>query len=275
VAADARLYAGAIARVLARAHRHGADDLDAVAERPVFVLGAPRSGTTFVAGSIGRVPGLVDLGELKPWKAAIPRLVSLPEEGAARELRAMLEAIRRYGLVRHLRAIEQSPETAFVLGAVLRAYPEASVVHMVRDPRDVAASLLQKGWLRAGREGRDDVGAPYGHHARFWVEPGREVEFDRADDARRVGWAWRRYVTAARAAPAATVEIRYEELAADPRTASEPLAAHLGADPVILARALSCMHSESVGRWHRNLTTEQVDEVESEAAALMEELGYS
>ena len=86
MAPDTRLFAGAVARVLARAHRHGSGDLAAVAERPVFVLGAPRSGTTFVAGSIGRVPGLVDLGELKPWKSEIPRLASLSEEDAAREL---------------------------------------------------------------------------------------------------------------------------------------------------------------------------------------------
>lgn len=246
-----------------------------MAERPVFVLGAPRSGTTFVAGSIGRVPGLVDLGELQPWKAAIPRLVSSPTEEAARELRAMLEGIRRYGLVRHLRAIEQTPETAFLLEAVVRAYPQASIVHLVRDPRDVAASLLQKGWLRAGRHGHDDAGAPYGRHARFWVEAERASEFDRADEARRAGWAWRRYVSAARAAPSVTLEVRYEELAADPAMASEPLAAHLGADPVILGRALSRMHAESVGRWRRNLAPEQVAEVESEAAELMEELGYS
>jgi hypothetical protein len=44
---------------------------------------------------------------------------------------------------------------------------------------------------------------------------------------------------------------------------------------VILARALSRMHAESVGRWRRNLTPEQVAEVESEAAELMDELGYS
>ena len=183
----ARLYASAVARILARAHRHGSGDLEGVAERPVFVLGAPRSGTTFVAASIGRVPGLVDLGELKPWKSAIPRLVAASEDEAAKELRGMLETVRRYGLVRHLRAVEQSPETAFVLGAVLRAYPQAAIVHMVRDPRDVASSLLQKGWLRAGREGRDDVGEPYGQYARFWVEPGRVEEFDDAATSQRPG----------------------------------------------------------------------------------------
>jgi hypothetical protein len=35
------------------------------------------------------------------------------------------------------------------------------------------------------------------------------------------------------------------------------------------------MHAESVGRWRRNLTPEQVDEVEAEAGELMQELGYS
>jgi hypothetical protein len=274
-AGSPRLYAGAVARVLARARQRSESDLAAVAERPVFVLGSPRSGTSFVARSIGRVPGFADVGELAPWKAAIPELLALPEEQAAAELRRMLEAVRRYGLIRHLRAVEQSPETAFVLAAALQAYPQAAVVHMVRDPRDVAASLLQKGWLRAGRPGRDDVGAPYGHHLRFWVEPERAEEFDAADEARRSGWAWRRYVTAARAAPAQTVEVKYEQLAADPERATEPLAAHIGADPVLLARALSGMHAESVGRWHRNLTAEQVAEVEAEAGELMQELGYS
>jgi Sulfotransferase family len=270
-----RLYAGAVARVLARARKRNDADLAAISERPVFVLGSPRSGTSFVARSIGRVPGFADLGELGPWKAAIPELASLPEETAAEQLRGMLESIRRYGLIRHLRAVEQSPETSFVLAPAIRAYPQAAVVHMIRDPRDVAASLLQKGWLREGRPGHDDVGAPYGPHARFWVEAERADEFDRADEARRAGWTWRSYVSAAQAAPAQTVEVRYEELAADPETASEPLAAHIGADPVLLARALSDIHSESVGRWHRNLTPEQVEEVEAEAGELMQELGYS
>ena len=65
-AAHARLYASTVARVLARARRHGNEDLEAVAERPVFVLGAPRSGTTFTARAIASQPGFVDLGEVAP-----------------------------------------------------------------------------------------------------------------------------------------------------------------------------------------------------------------
>ena len=41
-------------------------------ERLVFVVGCPRSGTTFVGRAIGGLPGFVDFGEVTPWKAALP-----------------------------------------------------------------------------------------------------------------------------------------------------------------------------------------------------------
>jgi Sulfotransferase family len=270
-----RLYGAAAARILARAHRRSERDLEAIAERPVFVLGSPRSGTSFVARSIGRISGFADLGEVAPWKATIPWLVSRPEDEVSDQLRKTLETIRRLGLVRHLRAVEQTPETAFVLPAASRAYPQATVVHMIRDARDVAASLLQKGWLKAERRGHDDVAAPYGAHARFWVEAGRAAEFDAAGEARRAGWAWRRYLTAARASPENTLEVRYEELASDPAAVARKIAEHVGADPLLLAHALADVHSESVGRWRRELSEEQVADVEAEAGPLLRELGYS
>ena len=59
-------------------------------DRLVFVLGSPRSGTTFLAGAIGSVPGFVDLGEVPPVKAAVPELAALPADDAARRLRRIL-----------------------------------------------------------------------------------------------------------------------------------------------------------------------------------------
>jgi len=271
-----RLYGGAAARVARRSRSKDAQNAAEATERPVFVVGAPRSGTTFMAGSLGRLPELVDLGEVGPLKVSIPELAALPEDEAARRFRQTIERVRRLGLARRLRAVEQTPETSFVLAAAVRAYPRASVVLMVRDGRDVVCSLLEKGWLSAERSGADDVGLPYGRHARFWVEPGRIDEFDRASDARRAAWAWRRYLTAARAAaPAATLEVRYEELAADPTAAAGTIAAHIGTEAEPLAEALREVHAESVGRWRRDLTDEQVADVEAEAGGLLRELGYS
>jgi hypothetical protein len=244
-------------------------------ERLVFVVGCPRSGTTFLAGAIGSAPGFVDLGEVHPLKAAIPGLVELTEEEAARRLRRVLETVRRLGLVAGRRGVEQTPEVAFVLAAALRAYPGARAVHIVRDGRDVVSSLLERGWLTAGRSGRDDAGLPYGAHARFWVERERWSEFEGAGGARRAAWAWRRYVTAARAVPDRTLELRFEELTADPRAAAERLAGHLDARAEPLTAALSAARRDSVGRHQSDLSPEQLREVEEEAGPLLRELGYA
>lgn len=271
----AALYGTAAARVGFRAGRSARVSGRRTSQQLVFVVGSPRSGTTFLGSSLGAQPGLIDLGEVKPLKAAIPQLARLPEPDAAARLRRVLERIRRLGLVGHLRAVEQTPETCFVLGAALRAYPEARAVHVLRDGRDVVCSLLERGWLSAGRGGSDDVGYAYGAHTRFWVEPERADEFRRASDAARAAWAWRRHVTAARAVSERTLELRYEELTADPDAAAARLAEHLHLDREPLARTLSAAHASSVGRWRRDLTAEQLADVEDEAGPLLRELGYA
>jgi hypothetical protein len=271
-----RLYGSAAARVARRGRKKAASEATNATGRPVFVVGAPRSGTTFMGNSIGRLPGFVDLGEVGPLKVAIDELAALPEEESARRFHRIIERVRRLGLARRLRAVEQTPETSFVLGAALRAYPEGKAVHMVRDGRDVVCSLLEKGWLRAERGGADDVGSPYGEQARSWVEPERVREFQAASEATRAAWAWRRYLTAARAgAPEATIEVRYEDLASDPDGTAARIAAHIDVDASELAKPLRDVHSESVGRWRRDLTDEQVADVEAQAGALLRELGYS
>ena len=266
------LYGGAAARVASRGRSK--DGVADATERPVFVVGSPRSGTSFMDGCLGGLSGFVDLGEVGPLKVSLSELARLPEEEAARRLRRTLERVRRLGLARRLRAVEQTPETSFVLPAALRAYPEAKVVHMVRDGRDVVCSLLAKGWLRE-REGADDVGMPYGAYARSWVEPERVQEFERSSEARRAAWAWRRYLSAVRATAPGALEVRYEELAADPAATAQRIAAHIDADVEPLVQALRAVHAESVGRWRRDLTPEQLADVEAEAGPLLRELGYA
>jgi len=236
-------------------------------ERLVFVVGCPRSGTTFVGRAIGGLPGFVDFGEVTPWKAA------LPERPSAAELRTILERIRRIGLAWGLRGVEQTPETAHVLDAALEAYPEALAVHVVRDGRDVVCSLLERGWLNAETEGRDDAHLTYGAEPRFWVEPERREEFAHVGDARRCAWAWRRYVEAVRASGAGDrlLEIRYEELA----SMADRLAEFLDADATSTHRALDRFRDSSIGRWQKELTPEQLADVEAEAGSLLADLGYS
>jgi hypothetical protein len=259
------LYVRGARRVL----RSGAS-LGALDDRLVFVFGCPRSGTTFLAGSIGAVPGFVDLGEVPPLKAAIPRLHGLEPDAAAPTLRRIVDRVRRLGLAGSRRGVEQTPETAFVLQAVARAFPEATFVHALRDGRDVVCSLLERGWLSRGRSGADDAGNAYGSRARFWVEPGREREFEAASDVRRAAWAWRRYVTAVRESGVPYREVRYEELGA----AAETLAPLLGCPAEPLAAALARAHGSSVGRYRGELSAAQVAEVEGELDPLLSASGY-
>lgn len=242
-------------------------------DRLVFVVGSPRSGTTFLAGAIGSLPGFVDLGELAPVKAAVPELAALPPAEAARRLRRTLAVSRRVGLVGSVRAVEQTPELAHLATVLPLAFPDATIVHIVRDGRDVACSLLEKPWLRREQPSSDDAGVPYGSYARFWVEPDRRAEFEAASDARRAAWVWRSYVTAARAA-ASAVEVRYEQVAADGAAVAAELAQRLDGPPGPLAAALERAHGESVGRYRRDLTSEQLAEVEQEAGTLLRDLGY-
>ncbi len=269
IARSTALYGRSAVRIARRRRKLGSE------ERLVFVVGSPRSGTTFTGRALGSLPGFVDLDEVQPWKAAIPELLGQPEELVARRLRQILQRVRTLALAGGLRGVEQTPETSFVLAAALRAYPDALAVHVVRDGRDVATSLLERGWLSAERTGADDAGLAFGPYARFWVEPGREQEFSEVSDATRAAWAWRRYVTAAAAVPARTAVVRYEQLVSDPAAAAAAVAERLGADAELVTAAFARAHDTSAGRWRRDLTPEQLADVEREAGDALAALGYA
>jgi Sulfotransferase family len=243
-------------------------------DRFVFVVGSPRSGTTFLGSAIGSVPGLLDLGEVEPLKDAIRRIATLDQARTAAEIRRLLNRSRRLSLVGGLRPVEQTPEVAHILPAVVEAFPEGRVVHAVRDGRDVVCSLLERGWLRAGNRGRDYAGPPFGPRARFWVEEERREEFPQVSDARRAAWAWRRYVTAVRGSGVLVTEVRYERMATDPEAVGAELAEGLRISAPDMIAALRRAHTESIGRYTRDLTTEQLDDVMAEAGELLDELGY-
>jgi Sulfotransferase family len=248
--------------------------LGALDDRMVFVFGCPRSGTTFLAGAIGSAPGFVDLGEVHPLKSAVPELATLPVDVAAARVRRMLALTRRLGLVGSRRGVEQTPETAFILPVVARAFPRAQLIHLVRDGREVVCSLLERGWLSRGRDGADDVGTGFGAHARFWVEPGREEEFAAASDARRAAWAWRRHVSAVRASGVPCQELRYEEVVTSPERTAQRLGGLIGAPADTFAGGLRAAHTGSLGRHRTLLSSEQLAEVEDEAGSELAAFGY-
>jgi hypothetical protein len=75
--------------------------------------------------------------------------------------------------------------------------------------------------------------------------------------------------------PERTIELRYEALVENPRAEADRLATALGSEPAPLRDAFAQVHDASVDRWRRNLTPQQIADVEVEAGGLLAELGYA
>lgn len=254
--------------------------------RPVFVLGAPRSGTTFLGSCIGALPEVSYHFEPRVTKAAARAVYdgSWSPQRAARVFRSAYRLLLLAGADGGRRFAEKNPENCFIVPFLARTFPDAQFVQIVRDGRDVAVSHAEKPWLAAdsagsGRRGRG--GQAWGPWARWWVEPERAAEFEAASDLTRTAWSWRRFTESANAGlatlPAERVlRVRYEEVVTDPVAAARTLATFLGHEevPAELLAALGTADPGSVGRWRQALDPAGLADVEAEAGALLAELGY-
>jgi hypothetical protein len=143
--------------------------------RPIFVVGCPRSGTTLVQCILSASSHAFSLPETHFFSWALPVLGVTPSTRLAvadlRAARAALESEAEFSLpaefwselesrtglcaldvfvaaVEHccpepgLRAIEKTPRHVLHLDTIGNAFPDAAFVNVVRDPLDVASSLL-------------------------------------------------------------------------------------------------------------------------------------
>lgn len=212
---------------------------------PVFIVGAPRSGTTLLQTL---VDGYSDIA-IPPESHVFARFAGLFERygDLARDRNVALLArdlltdvrITRWGLtvsvdefcrtltersvrgvLTHLFALyarqqgkprwgEKTPAHALYLAEISRIFPDAKFIHLVRDGRDVAESLRR---------------VPFGKKS-IWAS------------ARR----WRRSVLACRAfaqavGPGVMLEVRYEDLVEDPQAQVNRILTFLGAALVDVGR---------------------------------------
>jgi tetratricopeptide (TPR) repeat protein len=127
------------------------------AERPILVMGSPRSGTTLVESILAAAPGASSGGEMKILRLAclgfsppspdrVTRFVQ--EFGGARAAWERVAATyvdrldRRFGTADGV--VDKGLVNYLYLGAVALALPGARIIHVRRDPMDVAWSCFRR-----------------------------------------------------------------------------------------------------------------------------------
>jgi hypothetical protein len=233
----------------------------------VFLVGARRSGTNWLHTLMALHPRLVNvpsethlfytLAELQ--KRFQHGLLSSPNTGATYLPRAELIASFRQlcdrafafqlgaDAAHDVMLVERTPLHAQHLDLIAEIYPDAAVVHLIRDGRDVAASLARQPW---GPESIADA-------AQEWVDTVGKARAHRAP----------RYI-----------EIRHEDLMRDVVDTMRALFDFLGLDlPDDMAGKLQAAARIPVNRSPQQHTPEEANdrqEVERIAGPLLAELGY-
>ncbi|MEQ1930122.1 MAG: sulfotransferase [Parvularculaceae bacterium] len=258
---------------------------------PIFIGGCPRSGTTLLRALLDSHPSIVCGPELR----AFPALASLSADmrrvmGETLAVHYRLPAERLDAVFAELigsfleplreksgkaRAAEKTPANALHFAELARLFPEAHFVQIIRDGRDVVASLLAMDWKDDRTGARLAVTTDAGAAARAWA--------DHIAGGRAAGAAGGRYR-----------ELRYERLVENAEREMRTLTAFLnepwsdavlafntvnragqGANESSAPRISRDIDAAAVGRWRTQLPPEARAAVKREAGALLIELGYA
>jgi hypothetical protein len=257
--------------------------------KPVFIIGCGRSGTTILGELISQHPGVLYLNEpyaiweLEPrtdiWtgraRARAGQLELTAED--VRPIRA--QRIRKAFQLHLLKAgkrqlVEKLPINSFRLGFILSMFPDARVLHIIRNGAEVAKSISRFGpeqWFGIG----DYKWQQLVSLARRRGE-GHLVDLCR-DSFTQGLLEWRLSVTSARRSleslPAdRQLELRYETLLADPGKAIDSI---LGAFGLPDSPEMKSFAAKSIGRQSSGIDMGQLTPEHLEIAGpLLVRLGY-
>jgi hypothetical protein len=215
---------------------------------PIFLTGLDHSGKTLLRGWLNRVPGL----HVARRADLLGRLRAARPGGEAAEWKALRElgvgiladsGSRRWGV--------QEAFAEWLWASLLRALPEARIVHLVRDPRGRTAAMV-----RAGTLGR---GGPAAETA-AWTSSAAVIR------------------QALEQHPEAITVVRYESMVHEPQPTWATLCAFLqepGAPPIEEGEQerLRAM-TAATGTWAETLSAADIAFIERRAAAEMPAFGY-
>ncbi len=277
--------------------------------QPVFVLGAPHSGTDLISRALKQSGGFhLTIGRPNVLRviyafARRPSIQSGRGDAAARVLRdAFAEAwqvsphacigcapqcrdaagVNGVGPCVNARTISRygdaSPDLLYCAQVLVDAFPDARLVQVVRDGRDVVADMLADesslAWFRPSFSNvESEFPNPF-----FGVETEAErIGWSRLSLAGKCALRWRGAIRLAarlrkNLSPDQLTTLRYEDVIRQPRQAAVAVSDFLGAPTSVIA--LRPAHLNGSGTWRRRLTREQASEVEKVAGAELRRIGY-
>lgn len=173
-------------------------------DRPIFVLGMPRSGTTLSETVIASHPDVYGAGELNDLQRLLPLETGDPESRypftvTRLDRRGLSTVAQSYvdGLTRRApdksHITDKMPANFLYLGLIHALMPGARIIHTVRDPLDTCVSCFTRLFDRAQLHSYDQVEV-----ARFYNAYRRLMEH------------WRRVLP-----ESAFLDLEYETLVAD------------------------------------------------------------
>ena len=257
-------------------------------KQPIFIIGAPRSGTTFLGSCFAVLPEISYHFEPVGTKFAARNIYEgFWDFNRSKRFYKMVYAwLSRQHLDGDLRFAEKTPRNCFLVDFLAQAFPDSQFIHIIRDGRDAALSYCKKPWLQAAQaqSGKAEPGGyAYGPYARFWVESDLVKKFETTSDIHRCIWAWRRFTESALASVAKLpgeryFELRYEDLVRNPADEANRLLNFLNiqndTSSSLFHAAVAKANPSSVGNWQKELSAEQLKEIDAEAGELLRKLGY-
>lgn len=241
--------------------------------RFIFLGGVARSGTTLLRSILDAHPNICCGHELKlvPLFCSVPRkwwtdmkhqlipggmTPDAMDRTFAAATAVYLMKCRKDG---KRRIAEKTPHNVTEFGVLHRYFPSAQFVHIIRDGRGVAASLLEQHWvdLTNLQGGKVWYTQNAGNAGRYWSHIIETAEKQREG------------------IPSAQYKVlRYEDLVKHPETVLRDLFEFLGEpwDPCVLAQ--NPVHAGSLNAWRTKLSQKQLTEFDTTASAMMKRLGY-
>jgi hypothetical protein len=188
------------------------------------------------------------------------------------------------------RFIYKEPFLSLAPGYVLDAFPEARIIHIVRDGRDCANSLvrtydvltdeklqhLRGSEMRLGRK-------VDGRYVPWWVEDGKDMLFLESSPYVRAIWMWKAMVRRCHdrfSQPdvqqnGQVMVLKYEDLVRDPQTYGAMVLDYLGGTPTrAFKKRLGAARTGSVGK-HQKRTDDEIQAAEKIAGVELALYGYA